>query len=179
MRKLVLIPMLVMAVMGVAYAWRAKAATATATAPFKLRGAEVNPVGVPSWPVMAGDEIEAGTGPVTLTFDDGSKVALSPGAKGMVEVRNGKVVFVLKDGEALYDMKGPDSVTLMAQGKPVNPSAMQGTYCVGCTGKAAARTFWTPRNTALVLAGAGAGVGVGVGVAATRGGTPPSISPAR
>ncbi len=178
MRRLALVLILLMAVMGLAYAQGAKVATATATAPFKLKGAEVNPAGVPSWPVMAGDAIEAGKAPVTLTFEDGTKVALSPGAKGRVEMQSGKAVFVLTDGEALYDMKGLDSVKLMALDKQVKPPATRGTYCVGCTGKAAAGTFWTAKNTALVLA-AGAGAGVGLGVAAAQGEAPAAVSPAR
>ena len=41
-----------------------KLATATSAQPFMLRGATVNPSGVPSWPVMAGDEIAAGSGSI-------------------------------------------------------------------------------------------------------------------
>ena len=177
MRRLALVVFLLLAVMGLALAQGGKVATATATAPFKLKGADVNPVGVPSWPVMAGDAIEAGKAPVTLTFEDGTKVALSPGAKGHVEMQNGKAVFVLTDGEALYDMKSMDSVRLMALDKQVKPSATRGTYCVGCSSKAAGG-FWTAKNTALVL-GAGAGAGVGLGVAAAQGGAPAPVSPAQ
>jgi hypothetical protein len=177
MRRLALVGVLLLAVLGVALAQGGKVATVTASAPFKLKGAEVNPAGVPSWPVLAGDAIEAGKAPVTLTFEDGTKVALSPGAKGRVEVQNGKAVFVLTEGEALYDLKGMDSVRLMALDKQVKPSATRGTYCVGCSSKAPGG-FWTAKNTALVLAG-GAGAGLGLGIAAAQGGAPAPVSPVR
>lgn len=178
MRRIALAVILMAGVMGAMLAHGGKVATATATAPFKLKGAEVNPAGAPMWPVMAGDAIEAGRAPVTITFEDGTKVALSPGAKGRVEMQNGKAVFVLTDGEALYDLKALNSVKLMALDKQVKPSATRGTYCVGCAGKAAAAGFWTAKNTALVLA-AGAGAGVGLGVAAAQGDAPPPASASR
>ncbi len=183
MRRLILASILILAVLGLVFA-QVKVATATSTAAFKLKGAEVNPAGVPSWPLMAGDAVEALKTPVTLTFENGSRVSLAPGAKGRVEMQNGKATFVATEGEIYYDMKGVDSVKLMALEKQVKASQAKGTYCVGCGGKkvgaaaggAAAAGFWTPATIALVAAGvAGAGVGLGVAMS-DSGGTPVSPS---
>ena len=47
-------------------------ATVTSTAPFQLRGANVTTdQGVPSWPVMPGDAIKAGSEPVVISFAGG------------------------------------------------------------------------------------------------------------
>ena len=55
-------------------------ATVTSTAPFQLRGANVTTdQGVPSWPVMPGDAIKAGSAPVIITYADGSSIILDPG----------------------------------------------------------------------------------------------------
>ncbi|MBI4890662.1 MAG: hypothetical protein HY821_08550 [Acidobacteria bacterium] len=186
MRRFILASILILAVMGLMFAQGTKVATATSTAAFKLKGAEVNPAGVPTWPLMAGDTVEALKTPVTLVFEDGSKVSLAPGAKGKVEMQNGKATFVATEGEIYYDMKGVDSVKLMAMDKQVKASQPKGTYCVGCAGKkagaagaaggaAAAAGFWTPATIALVAAGV-AGAGIGLGVALSDSGSAP-VSP--
>lgn len=162
--------------MGIVEGQGARVATATSKSTFKLKGADVNPAGVPNWPVEVGDELQAGGQPVTLTFADGSVVSLAPGAKGRVEMKGGEAVFVLTWGEALYKLKSTTAVVLMAEDKQVKPSTVQGKYCVGCSGRQAG-TFWTAKNTALVLAAAG-GAAAGVGVAATQGG-PASVSPSQ
>ncbi|MBA3974970.1 MAG: hypothetical protein C0504_12235 [Candidatus Solibacter sp.] len=117
---------------------------------------------------MAGAEIAAGTAPVTLTFPDGSRISLAPGAKARVEMQNGKPVFRLLEGEAAYDLKSADSVVLLALDKTVAVSGLRNSYSIGGLSKPG--TFWTGRNLALVFGGAAAAA-VGIGVAA--------ISPSR
>jgi hypothetical protein len=154
-----------------------KLAMATSGQPFTLRGETVNPSGVPSWPVMAGDESVAGSAPVTLTFNDGSRVALAPGTRAIVEVLGGKVVMRLISGEAAYDLKSQDAIQLAVQDKSVQVTDLRGSLAAGATTtKRAAAGFWTARNVALVL-GAAAATAAGVGIAATR--PPASVSPSQ
>lgn len=150
-------------------------ATATSSATFQLKGAPVNPSGVPNWPVNAGDEVVAGTAPVTLTFADGSKISLAPGSKCVVGMEGGKPTFRLTGGEALYDLKTTGGVKLYALNRVVQPSGLQGEYNLG--GGAKAASFWTPAHKALVgVVVVGTGVGVGVAVAKGKS-TPAPVSP--
>ncbi len=166
---------LVLALAGLMFAQGARVATATSSQPFTLNGETVNPSGVPSWPVMGGTEIVAGSAPVTLTFSDGSRISLAPGAKAKVEVVEGKIVFRLLAGEAAYDLKQLDSITLLALDAGVKPSGLRGAYAIAGTKRAAAK-FWTGKNMALFFGGAAAAA-AGIGIAATRG--PGPVSPSQ
>ena len=74
-------------------------ATVTSSAPFTLRGAGITPgQGVPMWPVLAGDDIKAGSTLAIVTFPDGSVITLAPGSEGKVDFMNGKPVFQLVNG---------------------------------------------------------------------------------
>src|ERR1035438_9878724 len=76
-------------------------ATVTSTAPFQLRGATVTTdQGVPSWPVMPGDAIKAGSAPVIVSFLDGSTVTLQPGSSARVTASGETPSFLLECGAA-------------------------------------------------------------------------------
>jgi hypothetical protein len=60
-------------------------ATVTSSRAFDLRGATVKPDGVPSWPVMAGDEIKTSSAPARILFRDGSRVTLDAATAVRVE----------------------------------------------------------------------------------------------
>ena len=54
-------------------------ATVTSLSPFTLRGTSVAVgQGVPDWPVLDGDTIEAGTTPATIVLPDQSVLSLAP-----------------------------------------------------------------------------------------------------
>jgi hypothetical protein len=152
-----------------------KLAMATSGQPFFLRGEPVNPSGVPSWPVMAGDESVAGSGPVTLTFNEGSRVALAPGARAIVEMARGKSVMRLISGEAAYDLKSLDAIQLAVLDKSVQVTELRGSLEARVANRGAAG-FWTAKNMALVL-GSAAATAAGAGIAATR--APASVSPSQ
>lgn len=175
MRRIFTAVILVLVLAGLMLAQGTRVASATSSQAFTLNGEQVNPRGVPTWPVMAGNEIVAGSAPVTLTFSDGSRISLSPGAKAKVEVVEGKIVFRLLSGEAAYDLKQLDSITLVAIDATVKPADLRGAYAIAGTKRAAAK-FWTGRNIALVFGGAAAAA-AGIGIAATAG--PDSVSPSR
>src|SRR5947209_3737096 len=76
-------------------------ATVNSASAFTLRGAPVNPgLGVPSWPVLAGDTLKAGTLPVTVTFSDGSTIILNPGSEATLDFSGQTPVFRLIKGAA-------------------------------------------------------------------------------
>lgn len=139
-------------------------ATITSDSSFQLRGAGVTPgQGVPSWPVMPGDTIQAGQTPLTLTFSDGSTIILSPGAKAKVDLSGKTPVFQLQSGEAHYSLKTLASVKLEELKAYVIPKDLVGNLSIGSNKLATG--WWTTGHTLAVIGGAAGAAALGVGVA--------------
>jgi hypothetical protein len=149
-------------------AWaQTQVATITSDGPFQLRGANVAPEqGVPSWPVMPGDTIQAGDKPLTVTFEDGSQIVLAPGSSARVDLSGKTPVFQLETGSAHYSLKALDSVKLMAVNNTVTPKDLAGILQVG--GQKDSTGWWTAGHTTAVLVGSGAAAGLAVGIVKTR-----------
>jgi hypothetical protein len=161
---------------GAVCTWaQSQVATSTSTAPFELRGAHVTPgQGVPSWPVMPGDTVKAGSGPVTIAVADGSSVILDPDSTAKVDLSDRTPVFQLQGGSAHYALKSASAVRLVAMGKPVSTTHLTG--IVKISNGHVSNGWWTPGHTALVVGGAAVSTAVGVGVTeSTSGGT--AVSP--
>jgi len=159
--------------------------TITAPGPFTLKGAKVDPKGVPSWPVSAGDEIATDAVGVTITFTDGSKITLQPHSKARVEMSGGTPVFRLLECGAFYELKSDTAVKMYAKDTAAPATGPTGKYSLSCSVKPGAAAsaggvagFWTAKTTALVLISAGAAAGIAAGVVvAGDDGTP--VSPTR
>jgi len=163
-------------VLAAVTAWaQNQVATVTSSAPFTLRGAMLTPgEGVPTWPVLLGDDLKAGNALTIVTFPDGSVLTLSPGSEAKFDFVNGKPEFQLVTGTATYSLKSTFAVQLMAGNQTVTPKRLIGTLTVG--GFAAAGGGLTA-GTILLGAGILAGTGaLGIGLyEATKGG--PLVSP--
>jgi hypothetical protein len=166
--------LLLIAILTATITWAQTVATVTSTATFTLRGAQVNPAqGVPSFPVMPNDVIKAGSQPTSITFPDGSVIALAPNAEARIEVVDGKPLFRLISGEAQYKLKTLGAVILFNGNTAITPTQLS---AVLAATKVSAG-FWTPLTTGLVLGATGAAAGLGVGLTqALQGGAPPSPS---
>ncbi len=73
-------------------------ATVSSGSDFTLRGAKIETAGVPSWPLLAGDSIAAGTAPIRIRFQDGSVATLSPDSSAKVEQSDSGLLLRLLDG---------------------------------------------------------------------------------
>jgi hypothetical protein len=139
-------------------------ATITSDSPFQLRGVGVTPgQGVPSWPVMPGDTIQAGQMPLTLTFSDGSTIILSPGGTAKVDLAGKTPVFKLESGSAHYMLKTLSSVKLEQLKATVNPKDVVGDLVIGNDKLPAG--WWTTGHTLAVIGGAAGATALGVGIA--------------
>ena len=148
-------------------------ATVTSAGQFQLRDAVITPgLGVPSWPVLAGDTIKAGNAITVITFQDGSVIVLDPGAQGTVDVSDGISVFRLTMGSARHSLKSLTSVKLIAGDKLVTPRSVTGSYS-----QSAGSGFWTPGNVGLAV-GVGAATAAGLGVAVSNN-SGSAVSPSR
>lgn len=98
----------------------APVASATSSAPFQIQGSQVGTEGVPTWPVMAGDEISAGATPVTLNFKDGSRLTLQKDSKAKVEWKNEAIVLnVIAGAVMVAALTKLSHVQVAAQSQPV------------------------------------------------------------
>ena len=155
MRKLVYVLTALLASVTLMCA-QGQVATATSTAPFQLRGANVTTdQGVPSWPVMPGDAIKAGSAPVVSAFADGSSVILDPGSSARITISGQTPTFLLECGTARYTLSSLSAVKL---NDPVSPPKLTGVYSNKPAG------WWTTGHTALVLGGAAAAAGLAFGI---------------
>jgi len=150
-------------------------AIVTSDSPFQLRGATVNPgQGVPSWPVMPGDTIQAGGTPLFLTFPDGSMIVLAAGASAKVyltgQTAGQTPTFDLQHGSAHYTLKSQTSVKLLEGGKNVAATSLIGDLQIGNAKPTSG--WWTTGHTTAVIAGAGGLTALGVGLK-----KPPPVSP--
>jgi hypothetical protein len=146
-------------------------ATVTSTASFQLRGANVTTnQGVPSWPVMPGDAIKAGSEAVVISFPDGSSITLQPGSSARITLSGLTPVFQLECGAAKYTLSALSAVKL---NDPAAPAKLTGDYSIGCNKPAG---WWTSGHTLLILGGAAAAAGLAFGIASAVGGIAP-VSP--
>jgi hypothetical protein len=146
---------------------QSQVATVTSTAPFQLRGANVTTdQGVPSWPVMPGDAIKAGSAPLVTTFADGSSVILDPGSSAKISISGYTPTFQLECGTARYTLSALSAVKV---NDPVSPPKLSGVYTFSCNKPAG---WWTTGHTVLVLGGAAGAAGLAFGISsAVSGGT--------
>ena len=157
MRKLVYVLTALLAAVTLMCA-QGQVATATSTAPFQLRGANVTTdQGVPSWPVMPGDAIKAGSAPVVSAFADGSSVILDPGSSARITISGQTPTFLLECGTARYTLSSLSAVKL---NDPVSPPKLTGVYSISCNKPA---VWW-------ILGGAAVAAGLGFGIAAATSG---------
>ena len=136
-------------------------ATITSDSPFQLRGVNVAPgQGVPSWPVMPGDTLQAGQTPLTLTFPDGSTIVLAPGATAKVDLAGKTPVLKLESGAAHYSLKTLSSVKLVQLKATISPKDLVGDLQIGANHLA--NGWWTPLHTTAVVAAAGGAAAFGI-----------------
>ena len=171
MRKLVCVLTALLAAVTLMCA-QSQVATVTSTAPFQLRGANVTTdQGVPSWPVIPGDAIKAGSEPVVISVAGGSTVTLQPRSSAKITVSGQTPTFLLGCGAASYSLSALSAVKL---NDPVSPSKLTGAYSMSCNKPAG---WWTTGHTGLVLGGAAAAAGLAFGISsAVSPGTPVSPS---
>jgi len=151
---------LVFAITAVA---QSQVATLTSESSFTLRGAQVSTgEGVPSWPVLDGNVIRAGTSNLTVTFPDGSTVTLAPGSEARLQMVDGKPVLNLQSGAMHYSLKELNSVKLISGNSPLTPTNLVGESKIGSV--QLAHNWWTTGHTVAVVGAAGGATALGVGL---------------
>jgi hypothetical protein len=79
-------------------------ANVSGAGPFSINGASMAN-GVPSWPVMNGDQITTGSTAVVITLPDGTQLDLEPRSQVTITIRGGVVEVIVNSGEC-HDRHG-------------------------------------------------------------------------
>ena len=98
------------ACLSMAVAWAAGPVSVTSPEPFRLHGALVPVAGVPSWPVLPGDEIATDRAGASIRFADGSSVVLRQNSSARYESDGNRHVFRLLTGS--MDVKSVPASTV-------------------------------------------------------------------
>jgi len=121
-------------------------ASVTSSSSFVLRGNVINTDGVPTWPIMAGDEIAANSGPVTVSFNDGSRMTLQQNSLARVESSKAGLVLRLMTGDMMVlSLPARPTVQIFSQSQPASVVAGQ---TVSAGSRPGART---PSTTNVVI----------------------------
>ena len=103
----------------------------TSSGPFQLRGVSVKTDGVPSWPMLAGDDIQTAATPASIQFSDSSRVVLGENSRAELQANNGKLVLRLVRGSMQFKIAHRSSLTLLSNNTPVKGSS--GTVAINNT----------------------------------------------
>lgn len=91
----------------------------TSSDSFQLRGQTVRVGGVPSWPMMVGDDVATGESGATIEFRAGARVVLAASSKAKVEETKDGLAFRLLSG-SMRILAGPaTSVAFFSKGAAV------------------------------------------------------------
>ena len=100
----------------------------TASGSVQLNGVQLPVEGVPSWPLVLGDEIATTARPATIMLNDGSRVYVEKNSRvAMKKGLAGKIQVLLVAGSLRYILGGSGAgspVSIVAQGQQVSGAAM-------------------------------------------------------
>lgn len=115
-------------------AWAAApVATVSSAEDFSLKGAPAPVAGVPSYPVMLGDEVQSGNASTVLRFKDGSKVTLAPHSRARVEESDSHLAVRLIMGGGGYSFSQGTSLRLFAGSQAVPTPSTSGQFALQST----------------------------------------------
>jgi hypothetical protein len=107
----------------------------TAGAELKINGKNVNTVGAPNWPVVAGDELVTGGAGVVITFPDLTRFGLAPYTKVTLKSCD-RCVAQLFQGSLEYSKPAGSNMEICALGHAVRPLAgTEGSVRIDNTGR--------------------------------------------
>jgi FecR protein len=112
----------------------------TSSGTFSLRGVQVKTEGIPSWPMVVGDELTTDASVASIRFGDGSLVTLAKRSKAQVTKANGKITLRLVNGSMEFKLSRGSGLLLLNNVTPVS----------GTTGVVSTQTTGTPKP---ILAG--------------------------
>lgn len=121
--------------------------TVTSGGDFNLNGKRVQTAGVPTWPVSPGDEILSGASGAVLSLSDGTRLALTPNTKVVLQQCD-RCVVQLFQGSTNYEKPAGSKFEMCALGHMIKPQdGGQGTVQVASPVK----VVWTSGKTEIPI----------------------------
>ncbi len=99
-------------------------AAVTSPEPFELSGVTVPVRGVPSWPLVDGDEIATKDSEAVILFEDRSRVVLDKNTRAKLERKGNRTTVRLLTGGLKYSLATGSLLRLFALGRQVRPEAV-------------------------------------------------------
>jgi ferric-dicitrate binding protein FerR (iron transport regulator) len=104
-------------------------ANITSSGTFALRGVPVKTQGIPSWPMVLGDELATDKSVASIRFVDGSVVTLAQNSKAQVTKKDGKLTLRLVNGSMQFKLAEGSGLVLTNNNQPV--SGVSGSVSAG------------------------------------------------
>jgi hypothetical protein len=98
-------------------------ATISSSGTFELRGVEVKVDGVPSWPMLAGDDVRTTNAPALIQFRDGTRVTLAEKSQAKVEKSGEGLVLRLRTGSMEFNIASGSTLKVFNADMPVAAAA--------------------------------------------------------
>jgi len=115
-RLLALLPVLVLSA-----AAESPVATVSSPEPFLLDGVQIPVAGVPSWPLVGGDEVSTTNAPAVISFQDSSQVTLDKNSKASLKRNGAEIMLFLLQGTFLLRSLAGSKVTISTLDHPITP----------------------------------------------------------
>ena len=98
-------------------------ATVSSSGAFSLRGANVQTEGIPSWPLLAGDEIRTSSAPALVQFRDGSRITLAENSRARLEKTSNGLAFRVVSGAGQFTLSPTTNLKIYSGDKLIPASA--------------------------------------------------------
>jgi hypothetical protein len=113
-RLLTLLPVLVVSAVA-----ESPVASVSSPEPFMLDGVQMPVAGVPSWPLVGGDEVSTTNAPAVISFQDSSQVTLDKNSKARLKRNGAGVILFLLQGTFLLRSVAGSKVTVATLDHPI------------------------------------------------------------
>jgi hypothetical protein len=117
-RLLTILPVLVLCA-----AAETPVATVSSPEPFVLDGVQIPVAGVPSWPLVGGDEVSTTNAPAVISFQDTSQVTLDKNSRAKLKRNGAEIILFLVQGTFLLRSVAGSKVRVSTPDRAVTPPA--------------------------------------------------------
>lgn len=105
-------------------------AVITSAGPFELSGVTVPVTGVPSWPLVEGDEVVTKHSGAILMFDKETKVVLDKDSAVELKRQDSRTTLELLRGALKYSLPAGSLLQILARDQALDPSSTRGSVSV-------------------------------------------------
>jgi hypothetical protein len=105
----------------------------TSPTAFSMRGVPVKTEGIPSWPIVVGDDVATGASAAEIRFLDGSRVMIAEKSRAEIINKDGRLTLRLVSGTMRFDLARGSHLSLLNKNTPVAGVTGTATTVAGVT----------------------------------------------